>query len=105
MDIDWIRAICIVECIVVAALYLRTTAHGLRFYYQYKQNRPFNLGRALASAGVVVTMGTFIFLLINRWNTDAEPPYFLMVFVADIFYLFGWIYSVRITLKEGRPDA
>jgi hypothetical protein len=104
MHIDWIRLVSIIESLIVVGLYLRTTFHGFQFAYRYKQNRPFNAGRGLSSLGVVITMGAFILLFINRWNSDPEPPYFALAFIANLLFLFGWIYSVRVTLKEGRPD-
>lgn len=104
MNIDWIRLLSIVESVIIAGLYMRTALHGLSYGAHFQQNRPFNVGRGLASLGVVVVEATFIFLFIQRWNNHTEPPYFLFSFVANLLLLFGWIYSVRITLKEGRPD-
>jgi len=105
MSIDWIRLLSIIESAIILLLYLRTAYHGLDYGQRYKQNRPFNIGRGLASLGVVVVEATFIMLFAQRWNDATEPPYFLMAFLANILLLFGWVYSVRITLKEGRPDA
>ena len=105
MNVDWIRLISIVESAIVALLYLRTAYHGLDYGTRYNQNRPFNIGRGLASLGVVVVEATFILLFVQRWHEDTEPPYFLLTFVSNVLLLFGWVYSVRITLKEGRPDA
>lgn len=104
MNIDWLRLICIIECVIIALLYVRTAYHGLDFGRRYVQNRGFNIGRGLASLGVVVTEATFILLFIQRWNHGTEPPYFLFSVIANLLLLFGWVYSVRITLKEGHPD-
>lgn len=102
---DYLRLLCVVEIAIVSALYLRTTYHGFLYARQYEENRPFNMGRALACAAVIVSNAAFVVLLINRWGEDFEPPYFFLIFLANVLYLFGWVYSVRITLKKGRPDA
>ena len=102
---DWVRALALLEMAVITLLYARTVYNAFSNYHRYEENRPFNMGRGLACLGVIVANIALAQYLIARWGYSYDPPYYAPVFLANILFLFGWVYSVRITLKQGRPEG
>ena len=104
MEFDWVRLIALLEMLVVSALYARTVYKAFYNARRSAENRRFNVGRGLASLGVIIANMAIAQYVIERWGDTYEPPYYALVFLANIVFLFGWVYSVRVTLRNGKPE-
>jgi hypothetical protein len=91
----------LVEVAIVAVIYLSTAVYGITnaIFYPHDRFRNFNLGRGLASLGVVLMNSGILLaeLIGHHVPTEAE----ITIQIAQILYLFGWIFSVRVTLRDG----
>lgn len=86
---------------IVGILYLSTSFYGIRNALEDKDDffHSFNLGRGLASLGVVLMN---ISILTAELSGDDIPiAAEIAIQAAQILFLFGWAYSVRITLRKG----
>lgn len=88
----------------MCVLYGRTVYYAFLNARRSVGNRRFNVGRGLASFGVILANIALAQFIIQRWGFGYEPPYYALVFLANIVFIFGWVYSVRVTLRDGKPE-